>query len=309
MEKKNMSTACLLACSMIVSTALGAPPAHQEDEQAIRQSAAKYAESFNKGDVDTLASQYAKDAIYDEGEGTVVTGRDEIRKRLKENFDESPGVKMSIDIKSIRFTKGRAIEIGVATLTPPKGESTIVPYRAIHQKQPDGKWLMTSVGPDITAEGATSAGPLEDLEWLIGTWKDSEEDLDLTSECSWTANKRFILRSFVMKDKDAPELQVSEVIGWDPANNVIRSWVFDSDGGFASNSWSKKGDDWVISARGTLADGGSASAVNFIHPIDENSYTWSSTNRDVDGAMLQDVKDIKMVRVTASASAAEGGKP
>ena len=279
------------------------------DEQAIRDSALRYAEAFNKGDVNALVSQYTKDALLDEGEGAVLTGREEIGTRLKENFADNPGAKMTININSIRFSRGRAIETGVAVITPTKGEPIDVPYRATHQKQPDGKWLMSSVGPDVASEDATSAGPLEDLVWMIGSWKDSEEDLDLTSNVEWAKNRRFMLRTFVIHDKDGPELDITEVIGWDPANKVIRSWVFDSDGGFAQNTWSRRGDDWVISAKGTLTDGGRGSAVNFIHPIDANSFSWSSTNRDVDGTMLPDVKDIKMVRVSTPAAAGQGGQP
>jgi uncharacterized protein (TIGR02246 family) len=298
----------LLSLSLALQAAPATQPAHQEDEQAIRQSAARYAEAFRRGDVDALVAQYAKDAEYDEGTGEVLTGRDDIRKKLEQNFAEHPGVKMTIEIKSIRFSKSRAIETGVATLTPKEGEPTIVPYRAIHAKQPDGQWLMTSVGPDVTAENA-SAGPLEELAWLIGSWQDAEKNVDVKSTCAWTVNRRFILRSFTVKDQDGPELKVSEVIGWDPAGRIVRSWVFDSDGGFAQNTWSKRGDDWIILAKGTLADGGRASAVNIIHPIDANSFTWASTDRDVDGEMLPDVDDVKMVRVPETQPAGEGGQP
>ena len=286
------------------------PPAqasHPEDEQAIRDAAAKYAEAYNRADVDALAASYTKDATYDEGEGPVITGRDEIRKVLAASLAENKGSKMSIDIKSIRFTKSRAIEIGVATITPPKGEPDAVPYRAIHAKQPDGKWLMTSVGPDVTAEGSTSAGPLDELSWLLGTWRDTEEDLDCTSTCTWDRNRRFMMRTFVINEEGRSALEVTEVIGWDAADRVIRSWVFDSDGGFGQNTWTRRGDEWIISAKGTLPDGGRASAVNIIKRVDNNTYTWSSINRDVDGSMLPDVEEVKMVR-SGDAPAAGGEK-
>ncbi len=294
----------LLTLSLILPSAATTQPSQAEDEQAIRQSAARYVEAFNRGDVDALARQYAEDADYDEGAGTIIHGRAEIRKALEQNFAENPGVKMAIDIESIRFTKSRGIEIGVVTLTPKTGEPTKVPYRAIHTRQSNGQWLMTSVGPDLAAEGATGAGPLEDLAWLIGDWRDTEENLDLESSCTWSINRRFILRSFVVKDETSPELKITEVIGWDPANQVIRSWVFDTDGGFGQSTWSKRGDEWIILAKGTLADGGRGSAVNIIHPIDKDSFSWSSTNRDVDGEMLPNVDDVKMVRSPASQASA-----
>jgi uncharacterized protein (TIGR02246 family) len=282
--------------------------ANPEDEKAIRESAAKYAEAYSRGDVDTLVAQYAKDAIYDEGEGPVIAGSDEIRNALKAGLADSPGTKMAIEIKSIRFIKGRAIEIGVATLTPAKGEPEQVPYRAIHAKQPDGKWLLKSVGPDITAEGSTSAGPLDDLVWLLGAWKDSEAEVDLSSTCRWDPNRRFLIRTFVMKDEGRSTLEITEIIGWDAADRIVRSWVFDSDGGVGQNTWSKRGAEWIISAKGTLPDGGRASAVNIIHPLDDNSFTWSSTNRDVDGEMLPDIDDVKFVRDTVAQASAGGSK-
>jgi uncharacterized protein (TIGR02246 family) len=302
------SSSLVLVLSVTLQAAPDAQTAHQEDEQLIRKSAAKYAEAYNRGDVDALVAQFTKDAEYDEGEGDVVSGREAIRKKLEEELKEQAGDKMSIEIKSIRFSRSRAVETGVATLTSKDGKSTAVPYRAIHAKQPDGKWLMSSVGPDVSAENATSSGPLEQLEWMIGNWKDAEENMDVTSTCTWTANHRFILRSYVVKDEDGSELKVSEVIGWDPADNVIKSWVFDSDGGLAQNTWRKRGDDWLILAKGTLPDGGRGSAINVIHPIDKDTYSWSSTNRDVDGDMLPDVDDVKMVRVPETQTPAAAGE-
>lgn len=299
---------CLLTWSFQLLLALPAQQAHQEEEKAIRESAAKYAEAFSRGDVDALAAAYAKDATYDEGEGPVIVGRDEIRKALAANLAASPGTKMTIEIKSIRFTKSRAIEIGVATLTPAKGDPITVAYRAIHAKQPDGKWLMTSVGPDVTAEGATSAGALDELSWMLGSWQDSEENVDVKCHCRWDAYHRFMLRTFVISEKDRPALEVTEIIGWDAADRIIRSWVFDSDGGFGQNTWNHRGDEWIISARGTLADGGRATAVNIIHPIDDKSFTWASINRDVDGEMLPDVDNVKMVRVAEGQAASGGNK-
>ncbi len=309
-------TQLVLALSFSMQQTPPAPPAppaspapaasQQADEKAIRDNAAKYAEAFNKGDVDALAAQYAPDAIYDEAEGPVIHGRDEIRKVLAANIAENPGTKMAIEISSIRFAKGRGIELGTATLTPPKGDPVTVAYRALHAKQSDGKWLLTSVGPDVTAEGATTAGPLDELSWMLGSWKDSEAEIDLSSTCKWDPNRRFMVRSFVMKEENRSVLEVTEIIGWDAAARGVRSWVFDSDGGFNQSTWAKRGDDWIISAKGTLPDGGRASAVNIIHRIDDNNFTWASIDRDVDGEMLPDVDDVKMVRVPET-QATDGG--
>ena len=38
-----------------------------------------------------------------------------------------------------------------------------------------------------------------------------------------------------------------QVIGWDPIAKAIRSWTFDSNGGFAEGKWEHRGDRWFIS--------------------------------------------------------------
>jgi uncharacterized protein (TIGR02246 family) len=311
--EKNMmpSSKLLLTLSLILQAAPALQAASPEDEKAIRQSAARYAEAYSRGDVDALVAQYAPDADYDDG-SEAIKGRDAIRKNLEQDLAKQPGVKMTIEVKSVRFARSRAVETGVATLTPKEGDPIVVPYRAIHAKQPDGKWLITSVGPDVSAEGAGSMGPLEQLEWMIGTWEDVDDNVTIKSVCSWTPGRRFILRSFTVNDDEGTDMTVSEVIGWDAGDRVVRSWVFDTEGGTAQNTWSRRGDDWIILAKGTLPDGAKASAVNMIHPIDQNSFTWSSTNREVDGEKLPDVEDIKMVRVAQTqpaGAAAQGEQP
>lgn len=296
----------LLAVASALQAAPAAQPAQAEDERAIRQLAAQYVEEYNRGDLDAVMRRYAPDADYDMGDGQVLSGREAIRKNLKETLAAGGGAKLALDIKSIRFARNRAIETGVATLTPRESQAETSPYRAIHARQPDGTWLITHVGPDVAAEGS-EAGPLEQLAWLIGSWSDAEDNV--RSVCSWTKNRRFILRSFVVIAKDETELQVSEVIGWDPSDNVVRSWVFDSDGGFGQSVWGRKGEDWVISAKGVLADGGRASAVHILHPIDKDTFTWSSIDRDVDGSMLPDIDDIKLVRAETQPAADAADEP
>ena len=48
--------------------------------------------------------------------------------------------------------------------------------------------------------------------------------------------------------------------------------------------------------------------MNIIDHVDDNTYTWSSTSRDVDGQMLPDVDNVKMVRVPEAQAAGGGTK-
>jgi hypothetical protein len=87
-----------------------------------------------------------------------------------------------------------------------------------------------------------------------------------------------------------------QVIGWDESTKQIRSWVFDSDGGFGDGIWSRKENRWTIKSTGTLPDGGKSSAVQIMTQVDGDSFKWQSVNREVDGELLPNVDEVLIVR-------------
>ena len=56
----------------------------------------------------------------------------------------------------------------------------------------------------------------------------------------------------------------SQRIGWDPSAKRLRSWVFDSEGGFGEGVWSKSGNQWIAKMTGVTSDGKTASSTNVI---------------------------------------------
>ena len=87
-----------------------------------------------------------------------------------------------------------------------------------------------------------------------------------------------------------------QIVGWDPAAKQIRSWVFDSDGGFGEGTWSKKENAWYVQSTGTLPDGRKSSSVNIITYVDENTCTWQSVNREAGGELLPNIDEVLVVR-------------
>ena len=72
-----------------------------------------------------------------------------------------------------------------------------------------------------------------------------------------------------------------QIIGWDEAKEQIRSWTFDSDGGFNQRAWEKAGERWSVQQTATLPDGTLASSTSLLTPLDENSFTWQQVSRVV----------------------------
>jgi len=87
---------------------------------------------------------------------------------------------------------------------------------------------------------------IEDLSWMIGEWTDTQDGKTITNVCRWSTNRNFITRTFEVTEYGQPMIEGTEIIGWDPAENLIRSWTFDSTGGTAVGIWRFQNDQWKI---------------------------------------------------------------
>jgi hypothetical protein len=142
----------------------------------------------------------------------------------------------------------------------------------------------------------TNRDELKKLDWLIGQWIDQDEEAELSLDYNWDENENFITNQFTIRTKETKILTGKQIIGWDPDKKTIRSWVFDSDGGFGQGMWLQKGEKWIVEAAYTLSNGESASAINVYTKIDKDSYSFESTGRSIDGEILPDVEPVTVIR-------------
>lgn len=150
-------------------------------------------------------------------------------------------------------------------------------------------------------EKAKDAAPtayeqLKPLEWMIGHWVDKDDKVNVETDCHWTKNRSYITRSFTVAVEGDANMSGMQVIGWDPAAKTIRSWTFDSDGGFTKGAWTFRKGRWFVRNKGVLADGRKASMVNVIKPVDQNSFTWQTVERTVGGELLPNIDEVLIVR-------------
>src|SRR3954469_20238593 len=301
--KKKRFAQMLLACSLscFVSTASRADKS--EDEAAIRKGDDAYVEAYNKHDAKAIAEMWSPEAVYVDPEtGKEAVGREQIENEFAETFKGMKDAKLAIDVQSIKFLSPNvAVETGTARVMRPKEEPDASTYSALFVKR-DGKWLLDRVTEEEPpAPPPSNYEHLKDLEWMVGSWIDDDKDDDATiqTDCNWAKNKNFMTRSFAVVVGDQVNMSGMQIVGWDPVAKQIRSWVFDSDGGFAEGKWTRKGNRWLIQQTGTLPDGSKSSAVNIIKQIDNNSFTWQTVQRSVNGDLLPDVDTITVVRKPA----------
>jgi len=275
-----------------------APRSISSHELEIERMNGEYSVAFNRGDYKALAAYYTEDADQTDGEGNVVvSGREAIERQLKDYFTENKGAEIKLSTDSVRsLTPEVMLEKGNSMVIRSDGHTTRSNYLAIHVKH-DGKWLISHLTESASQPSASPYSHLQELEWMIGSWKDKTSEAEVNTTCQWAANKTFLTRSFSARSKERGQLEGTEVMGWDPIKGHIRAWIFDSEGGYSEAIWTRDGNRWLIQSVTTLPDGRKASAHHTITHVSDDKYTWESSDRVLDGEVRPNTEKIEIERV------------
>jgi uncharacterized protein (TIGR02246 family) len=271
----------------------------KNEEQAIRSAMQAYEAAFNRGDLDAVMKFWAADAEFISDNGKVTRGRDAIAAQTKRSFTEHKGLTIKLTNKSIRFVKPDvALQDGFVTLSAQDKPADTGPYTVVWTKV-DGKWLLASVRdlPEEAPAAGSNYSALKQLKWLVGEWTGEAKDTVVALSFRWDKNQSFLVMEQTIKMSDH-DLSLTQIIGWDPSNQQIRSWVFDSRGGFGEAYWSRHGNEWELQAAGVLSDGRTTSSLISWKYVDDHTAEWQSTQRQVDSQPMPDVK-LKYVKKEA----------
>jgi uncharacterized protein (TIGR02246 family) len=306
LKEKYMKRAILTGAMVVWNLApvLGAGADRQAaDEAAIGKAVEAYTAAFNRGDAKALAALWSPEAVYlNPLSGEEAVGRGAIEKQFAGIFAKAKGAQLEAKTKAIRFVSPNvAVEEGTAKVIRPKEEPEASTYTAVYVKR-DGQWLLDRVTEEDVPAVKPHYEQLKELEWMIGTWVDQDPESRIETTCQWTKNQNFMTRSFMVTVKDRVEMAGMQIVGWDPATKQIRSWVFDSDGGFGEGVWSRKGNRWYVRTTGISPDGQKSSAVNIFTYIDKDTFTWQSVDRVAGGDLLPNIDEVVVVRQTADAN-------
>lgn len=291
----------LLASAIAISggAALRAADGDAAQRDAITKAAGAFVAAFAKGDAKAVAACWTVDGDFIDEAGRVVKGRKAIEEDFAKFFAENKGLTVRIEIGSLQFpTADTAIEDGASSVLMPDGSApSRARYTNFHVKK-DGQWLLSSVreAPFIPPSNYEH---LRGLEWAIGEWMDSDSQGHVGRVTfEWSPDNNFILSTRAVDVKGAFMDNGSQRIGWDPAGKRIRSWSFETDGGFGESAWTKDGENkWVITTSSVLQGGGLMTATNIVTRVDADTLTVQSTQQQLNGKMLPDSAPVTMKRV------------
>jgi hypothetical protein len=159
--------------------------------------------------------------------------------------------------------------------------------------------LIDSIRETISSASVGNPTQLKDLGWMVGDWQGTvagSPEFSMHSTCDWTANRNFLIRKFSISGKNALMPGGTEVIGWDPREHRVRSWIFEAGGGFGESVWTHEGNSWTIEYKGILADGSDVSATQVLSRLDPDTLSLQSTDRFHNGGKRPDAPKVTIKR-------------
>jgi uncharacterized protein (TIGR02246 family) len=263
---------------------------------AITNQAAEYAKAYNAGDAEGLAQYFTDDVEYTDENGELTDGRSDIEQLLKDAFAENKGATLDVQVNSVRSLGSDVIEEkGISTVTSSDGEKRSSGYTAIHVNK-NGKWLISRLFEFPLADPSPNE-QLSQLAWMVGTWKDKGASTTVETKADWARGNNFLTRTFKVSQGDDVQLEGWQIIGWDTVEKRIRSWIFDSDGGYGQGFWTRDGNRWLVKETRVSADGSESSAEQTLTYLDPDHCTFESSNRTLNGDLLPNIGKIEIDRV------------
>ena len=111
---------------------------------------------------------------------------------------------------------------------------------------------------------------------LIGEWVAEGPHASAEISCSWGKDESYIVTQLKMRPAVGEPFSATQVIGWDPSQQKIRSFMFDSRGAFNEGQWINEGDGWVVRSTESHPNGKRTASTKIYSRIDDNTAIWES---------------------------------
>jgi uncharacterized protein (TIGR02246 family) len=272
--------------------------AQKEAEAAISESARRFVAAYNRHDAKSIAAGFTTTAEFITEDGTTLEGRQAIERHFVAAFAAAPKAHLELKVESVRLIKSDvAVEEGRVEFTAAPGAAVESSrYVALHVNM-EGKWLLARAR-DFPAEPEVQSNyeHLRELEWLVGEWIQEDEATLIATSCKWVDRRNFLLQEFTIRIGSLDPITGSTRIGWDPQTQQIKSWTFDSDGGYSEALWSRGENRWVLKARGVTRSGRIFSGTSIVRQVDAGTMSWESHDRVEGGVLVPDRPPIVIKR-------------
>jgi uncharacterized protein (TIGR02246 family) len=256
--------------------------------------------AFEERDAAAVAAHWTEGGEFIHNDGEPLRGRAEVQKGYAEYFRTLSGKpKLEVQSDAVRFpTADMAVLETTLRLRNDDGDIVACGRQNAVLVREGGQWQVAIIREWDRDSGADVS--LAELAWLIGTWHAVNRDREVTITYEWGEKQSFIRGKFTVREGATVVDSGTELIGKDNAKGVIRSWLFQSDGGFGSGVWTREGRKWGIDVHNVKADGSELTATLIYIRVDPNTFTWQATNLTTDGEPETDTPPIKVTNGPSS---------
>lgn len=266
------------------------------EEIAVRQALAGLVKAYVQHDGKAFASGFSADGEFIDEQGALYHGRAAIEEDFSAFFKENPKTTIEVVIESTRpIAPGVIAADGTTRFTRAQGEPPIAGKSSFICVKEGQRWFVASLR-EARAEPASHREQVRQLEWMLGEWIDEGADSHVHVTCRWDDSGNYLLRDFTVQQAGRKPLTGRQRIGYDPVTGRLKSWIFDSAGGFAEGYIHREGDSWVLHSSGVSSDGQMISGTNIFTRVDDRSMTWDALDRVVGGERIPDVEAITIVK-------------
>jgi hypothetical protein len=271
-------------------------------EKEIVAATEKLVAAFNEGSADKVVDMFtSKGELIDEN-GVVHTGEG-LKGVLAEFFKTYPQAKTGVEIDSVRELGEVTISEGTRVVaTKDESSVAVMRYQAIWDKTDKG-YQLASLRDYAEPQPLAPREALEALSWLVGDWVNEGDDGKVEFSYKWSEDGNFLLGDILIKQDGQVIRKTSQRIGWDANEGQLRSWNFESDGGFGQSLWTPTDEGWVLHSAATGPDGTEARATLTMIPTENGRYIVKGSDRMVGDIMEPDFEYIVAKKPPAPAAA------
>jgi len=303
--KRNSFIPCVLLSLALVAS--GGPAAAQvetdkdtqkreADHRAIDQLTRDLIDAFDQRDVLAIVARWTDNGEFSHNNDEPVRGRADIQKGYEEFFNTLQGnPKLEIESDALHFPSANmAVKDTTLRLKNDDGEVVASGRQHTVLVREGGQWKVAIVHEQDRDVGLDAN--LKELDWLIGTWRAVTKDREVTITYEWNKNRAFICGTFTVKEGSTVVDSGTEMIGKDNAKGVIRSWLFQSDGGFGTGTWKRDGKTWRIDVNGVTSEGCQLTGTVVYAHVDHDTFTWQAVNLALSGEPIDNTPPIKVAK-------------
>lgn len=302
------------ACLLVLLCYSGLPSADtpvDKNQEPVQKAFAALSAAYNARDSKAVGELFTPTGEFIDGDENVFQGREAIAREFAALFENNPKSALVLGADDIREISPGLLTVDATARVSgeDKSDALEIGFVALLVKQADGRWLLASIRSLGDEDDETPHARLKRLEWLIGEWVDESNESTMHFTSRWSEDGNFILTDFSLHVAGRSVMNGTQRIGYDASLGKFKSWVFDSEGGFAEGIWTELDDRWVVKATGVRPDGDAGSATHIYERKGADAFLFSVVDRIVGDDSQSDFTSHVVRKPPEPAKAADASAP